>query len=394
MLLYNPYAESGEDQFLAEDGEIWDSPSTWLRLIRYISYGGPYEQFYFRLGEFDYLSIGHGSIMSGYANHDRRGLHLNLRKSDNRYGVETMVNDLGNPTIFGGRGFIRPLLQTEDNNLLTRFEIGGTYLTDIDPDSSEKNEDPLNVVGADIGFPIYETSSIRLDLYNDYAVLNPPPKPDILNIEQTKTDEHEPIYDNAETERDSTIEEEESATDLAWGNAVGIGFAHTKALFKFEYRIFSDGYIPGVFDYTYETGMPVFWGLENDIGAKRGFFTQLIWHPLKQLYFLTAFENYNNDTSKIYLGVSESGLIPRLGFRAYYTKRNIGQDGDTNFFIDLFDLDEKSALNLEVRYVIFPPVETIVINEYRFRRGKTDDRMSEFEPIHKTTFMIGVRTNF
>ena len=108
VLLYNPYAENVGDQFLAEDGEAWDSASTWLRLIRYFSYGKPYDPFYFRLGEFDYLTIGHGSIMSGYSNHDRRGLHLNLRKSDSKYGIETMVNDLGNPTIFGGRGFYRP----------------------------------------------------------------------------------------------------------------------------------------------------------------------------------------------------------------------------------------------------------------------------------------------
>ena len=80
VLLYNPYAENAGDQFLAEDGEAWDSASTWLRLIRYFSYGKPYDPFYFRLGEFDYLTIGHGSIMSGYSNHDRRGLHLNHQK--------------------------------------------------------------------------------------------------------------------------------------------------------------------------------------------------------------------------------------------------------------------------------------------------------------------------
>lgn len=388
VLLYNPYAESGEDQFLAEDGEIWDSPSTWLRLIRYISYAGPYDPFYFRLGEFDYLTIGHGSIMSGYANHDRRGLHLNLRESDSRYGVETMVNDLGNPTIFGGRGFVRPILQTENKNLLTRFELGGTYLTDIDPDSSQENEQPLNAVGADVGFPIFESSTFRLDVYNDYAVLNPPPNPENLVIVSVETEAQEEQTSN------SDIDDESSTLELAWGNAVGFGFAHTKALFKIEYRTFSDGYIPGVFDYTYETGMPVFWGLETDITYRRGFYTQLIWQPQKQLHFLAAFESYNNNTSKIYLGVSESGMVPRLGFRAYYTKRNIGHDSNNNFLQDLFDLDEKSALNLEIRYAIFPPVETIIVNEYRYRRVTTDDGFSEFEPVHKTTFMVGVSTDF
>lgn len=382
VLLYNPYAENGEDQFLAEDGEKWDSASTWLRLIRYISYAKPYDPFYFRLGEFDYLTIGHGSIMSGYSNHDRRGLHLNLRKSDRRFGIETMVNDLGNPTIFGGRGFYRPFQRPENNNLLTRFELGATYLTDIDPDSMEEGEEPLDAVGFDVGFPIIERSSFRLDLYNDFVMLNPPPNPENFASE--------PIA----AEGKSKSHSESSVTELGWGNSVGIGFAHTKAIFKFEYRIFSDGYIPAVFDYTYESGMPEFWGYEESNESRRGFFTQLIWQPIPQFHFLTAYENYDNNTSKIYLGVKESGLIPRLAFRAFYTKRNIGEDGETNFFSDLLDLDEKSALNLEIRYAIFPPVQTIVIKEYRFRRVQTDDGVSQFEPIHKTSIMVGVTTDF
>ena len=374
VLLYNPYAENAEDQFLAEDGETWDSASTWLRLIRYVSYGDPYDPFYFRLGEFDYLTIGHGSIMSGYSNHDRRGLHLNLRKSDNRYGVETMVNDIGNPTIFGGRGFFRPFQRPESNNLLTRFELGATYLTDIDPNPLEEDEEPVDAVGFDVGFPIFENSSFRLDLYDDFVMLNPPPNPE----DKEKPKSHS----------------ENSVTELGWGNAVGIGFAATKAIFKFEYRIFSDGYIPAVFDYTYEASMPEFWGYETNNAAKRGFFTQLIWQPMPQLHFLGAYENYNNDTSKIYLGVKESGLVPRLTVRAFYTKRNIGEDGETNFFTDLFDLDEKSALNLEIRYAIFPPIQTIFIKEYRFRRVQTDEGISQFEPIHKSSIMVGVTTDF
>ena len=389
VLLYNPYAEDGDNLFLAEDGEKWESASTWLRLIRFISYGDPYDPFYFRVGEFDYLTIGHGSIMSGYSNHDRRGIHLNVRRDDNQYGVETMLNDLGDPTIFGGRSFIRPFQQPANNNLFTRFEIGATYITDIDPIPLEVDEEPFNVVGVDFGFPIVERSSFRLDLYNDIALQNPPPDPAILAAAVNEVEE------SAETDTEETmLAEETMSTELTWGNATGIGFTSTKAILKFEYRIFDDGYIPTVFDYTYETGAPEFWGYEKSNVAGRGFFTHLIWHPIPQFHFLSAFEIYNNNTSKIYLGVIESGLVPRLTFRAFYAKRNIGEDGDTNFFADLFDLDEKSALNLEIRYMIFPPVETIVIKEYRFRRVQTDSGLTEFEPIHKTSIMFGVSTKF
>lgn len=383
ILLYNPYAEGTDPQILAEDGEAWDSPSTWLRLVRYVRYGQPYDPFHFRFGELDYLTIGHGSIMSGYSNYDRRGLRLNLRNSENRFGIETMMNDIGNPTIFGGRGFYRPFQREENNNLLTRFELGATYLTDINPNLQEVGEDPLSAVGLDVGFPIFETSTFRLDIYDDIAFLNTHPE------------------ENTQTEIALT-EENRVTTNLAWGNAVGVGFSFTHTLFKIEYRTFGDGYIPSVFDYTYEStkslslepDMPQFLGLEASTEPRRGFFSQLIWHPLPQVHFMGTFEDYTNTEPKLYLAFTESGLVPRFSLRAFYTKRDIGEAGETNFFGDLFDLDEKSAFSVEVRYEVFPPVVTIVTREYRFRRVETAEGISEFEPIHKTSFMVGVSTDF
>lgn len=383
ILLYNPYAEGDEPQILAEDGEMWDNPSTWLRLIRYVRYAHPYDPFHFRFGELDYLTIGHGSIMSGYSNYDRRGLRVNLRNSENRYGIETMMNDIGNPTIFGGRAFLRPFQRPENNNLLTRFELGATYLTDINPNLQEEGEKPLSAVGLDVGFPIYETSTFRLDLYDDIALLN--------------------TLENRDSRTEIALTEGNSiTTDLAWGNAVGIGFSFTQTLFKIEYRTFGEGYIPSVFDYTYESakslspepGMPQFLGLETNTEPRRGFFSQFIWHPLPQIHFLGTLEDYTNSEPKLYMGITESGLVPRFSVRAFYTKRDIGEGAETNFFGDLFDLDEKSAFSVEVRYEVFPPVVSIVTRKYTFRRVETAEGISQFEPIHKTSFMVGVSTDF
>ena len=383
ILLYNPYAEGDEPQILAEDGEMWDNPSTWLRLIRYVRYAHPYDPFHFRFGELDYLTIGHGSIMSGYSNYDRRGLRVNLRNSENRYGIETMMNDIGNPTIFGGRAFLRPFQRPENNNLLTRFELGATYLTDINPNLQEEGEKPLSAVGLDVGFPIFETSTFRLDLYDDIALLN--------------------TLENRDSGTEIALTEGSSVTtDLAWGNAVGIGFSFTQTLFKIEYRTFGEGYIPSVFDYTYESakslspepGMPQFLGLETNTEPRRGFFSQFIWHPLPQIHFLGTLEDYTNSEPKLYMGITESGFVPRFSVRAFYTKRDIGEGAETNFFGDLFDLDEKSAFSVEVRYEVFPPVVSIVTREYTFRRVETAEGISQFEPIHKTSFMVGVSTDF
>ena len=412
ILLYNPFAQDPTPRFLAEDGESWDSPSTWLRLIRSVRYGRPYDPFYFRFGELDYTTIGHGSIMSGYANYDRRGLRLNFRNSENRWGVETVLNDFGNPTIFGGRAFLRPFQRRENNNMLTWFELGATYLTDIDPNLQEKEEEPLIALGVDAGFPIIERSTFRLDVYNDFVLLNTAPETqDIVSEEPLETEDapEEPLAGES-TEQQSTRrlesvpigEEPAASTNLAWGNAVGVGVTFTQAIFKVEYRIFEEGYIPSVFDYTYESAKslspepyaPQFFDLETTTERRRGFCSQLIWQPIPQLHLFGVLENYNVSPPKLYLGITETGLVPRLSVRAFYAKRDIGEDMDTGFFTDLFDLDEKSALNFEIRYEIFPPIETVVVREYRFRRVETEEGIAEFEPIHKTSILVGIKTDF
>ena len=407
VLLYNPYATDADPQFLAEDGESWDSPSTWLRLIRYVSYGQPYDPFYFRFGELDYLTIGHGSIMAGYSNYDRRGLSLNFRNSNDQSGVETMLNDFGNPTIFGGRVFHRPFLrpEPENNNFFTRFELGATYLTDINPDLQAEAEDPLTALGVDVGFPIYERSTFRLDLYNDFVVTNT-----LVATSEVMPEESlvvEPVKQRSVTRLESApsggdTDTATAATEFAWGNAVGIGFVLPKAIFKIEYRILGDGYTPSVFDYTYESAktlspdpyMPEFLGLETNVEQRHGFYTQLFLRPTPQIQFLGTLEDYDIGDPKLYMAVAGIDLIPRFGFRLLYTKRDIGEGEDTNFLTDLFNLNEKSAFIVETSYEVFPPVVTIVTREYRFRRVETVESINQFEPIHKTSFMVGVRADF
>jgi hypothetical protein len=344
--------------------------------------------------------------MSGYSNYDRRGLRLNLRKSNNRYGVETVVNDLGRPIIFGGRLFYRPFLREENNNLLTRFELGGTYLTDIDPNPQVVGEDPLTALGVDAGFPIIERSTFRVDLYNDFAVLNTlSPKPEDMSEEPEEPLETEMTEQKPGTRLESGPiggETTAATTKFAWGNAVGVGFALPKVSFKLEYRVFGEGYIPSVFDYTYESAkllspesdMPDFLDLETNNQQRRGFFSQFIWKPGAHLHFFGTFEDYNTSSPKLYMVVAESGLVPRLRVQALYTKRDIGEGDETNFFADLFNLNEKSAFRLEIGYEVYPPIETIVTREYRFRRVETADGVSQFEPIHKTSFMVGIKTDF
>ena len=384
VLLYSS-SEDGEHTILAEDGETWDDISTILRLVRYVRYGHLSESFYTRFGALDFATIGHGFIMSGYSNYDRRGLRLNLSSETKKAGVETIINNVADPTVFGGRLFVRPLQQEEGGiPLLNSLELGGTYLTDIEPDPSLiPSGDPLIALGVDIGFPLIHNKSLRLDIYDDVAVLN--------TKSETKADEIDEI------------------NDVAIGNAIGIGVSLSQALFKVEYRTFGARFYPTIFDYTYDAAKgvaPDFLGMaeEDADQARQGYFSMIAVRPIPQVNFIATFEDYTNTEPKLYLGITESGIAERMSFRAFYLKRNIGEPDpgfpekegskDPGFLEDLFRLDSKSAFIVRIGYEIFPRFEVAVLREYRFRRVEDPAGNTHFEPIQKTSVEAGFRLNF
>ena len=118
-----------------------------------------------------------------------------------------------------------------------------------------------------------------------------------------------------------------------------------------------------------------------------------------------TFESYSDSDPKMYLGVSEDGLIDKLSLRAFYTKRNIGQkyidnDGkevDPDFFEDIARLDEKSAFTVRLGYEIISagiPLEFGIIHQYTFQQTVDDDGEKSFKPIKTTSFEIGVKLDF
>ena len=382
-LLYNISAEKGEERVLTESGETWDDISTLLRALRlrYVRYGHLNESFYAWLGELSYVTIGHGFIMGGYSNYERRGLHLNLSTKNKKLGIETVINDLVNPTVFGGRIFVRPLQQeTGGIPVLKGLELGVTVLTDIKP-SLIPEEDSLMAAGADVGFPLIHNKSLRLDVYGDIAALNTKPSPDA--IDETET----PI-----------------------GNALGIGVSFSQATFKVECRNFGEGFQPTLFDYTYDAAKgigPDFSGLaaDDDEGESRhGYLSLMAWRLFSKLDLLVTFEDYTTTEPKLYAGITESGLFDRLSFGAFYVKRNIGEPDpgfpnevgseDPEFVEDLFRFDDKSAFIMRIGYQIFWRLEVAMTHEYRFQQAADTASEKDFEPIYKTSLEIGLNLNF
>ena len=231
-------------------------------------------------------------------------------------------------------------------------------------------------MGIDVGIPIVSSDTLQIDLYTDVAFLN------------TK------IGSGGKKE-------------LAQGGASGIGLSAFKSIFKLEYRIFGKEFIPTIFDYNYDILAPIYLGLDEnkDEASKNGFYSLITSYILPKINLIGTFESYSGSDPRMYLGVSEDGLIDKLSFRAFYTKRNIGQkyqdkDGtevDPNFLEDITRLDEKSAFTVRLGYEIISvgiPLEFGVIHQYTFQQTIDDNGEKSFSPIKTTSFEIGVKLDF
>jgi len=341
VFLYNP-----DVGIRAEDGEKWSELGDFLRMIRYFRYGRRGERVFLLYGALDNVFIGNGLIMGGYSNYDRRGLRLELNAR--AAGVEAVLNNVSKPSLFGGRGYIRPLLGM-DLPLINKLTIGGTYITDVDPDPYEEGEEPFTVYGFDLGLPILRSKLMEVRLYDEAAFIK----------------------------------------GHGSGNAVGIGFdLPMGARFRVEYRIFGEDFAPTPFNYLYE-------GIKSDPEREiesilnpeplKGIFSLFAWGVPRMLFAWATFEDYDNETPRVQAEFIETGLIEKVSIRGRYTK--IGIDG----FKDIFDLDEKSAFTLKIGFQVIQPFEIVLVHDYRFRKKEDGEG---YETIHKVSFELGVSMNY
>ncbi len=145
--------------------------------IRYIEWGKQRDKFFFKVGNLNDITIGHGLLMRNYANDSDfpsvRRVGLNLGFDFGFLGFESMVNDIGEPEIFGGRLYLRPIP-------VFPIAVGTTVLTDISPASDLSDEekeavgDPMLFnLGFDLDFPFIETDFFSIVSFADIGGMLP-----------------------------------------------------------------------------------------------------------------------------------------------------------------------------------------------------------------------------
>ena len=188
--MFNP-----NDWYHPQGNDEWDfgglltghpNPDTWALVqdfandlflkIRYIEWGQQRDPFFFKVGNLDDITIGHGLIMRNFANDadfpSVRRTGVNLGLDFGGFGIEAMVNEAAAPDIFGVRIYVRPVKGF-------KAALGFTGLVDWNP-AKDWPSTPAAVgnpiffnPGVDLDLPFVESSIFGLVAFADGAVMLP-----------------------------------------------------------------------------------------------------------------------------------------------------------------------------------------------------------------------------
>jgi hypothetical protein len=148
--------------------------------IKYVEWGSQRDPFFFKVGNLDDITVGHGLIMRDFANDADfpavRRVGLNLGVDLKSWGFEAMVNDAAAVDVFGGRVYLRPIAGFKG-------AIGVSALVDIAPAQDYFDGSSVNPVaagrpifinpGIDLDIPIVESKVFGIVAFADAAVMLP-----------------------------------------------------------------------------------------------------------------------------------------------------------------------------------------------------------------------------
>ncbi len=141
-----------------------------LLKFRFIQYGSKGDEVFVKVGSIDDFVIGHGLIMNNYNNMLQfpsvRKIGLQLDLDFGAVGFESMMADVHETKIFGGRAYVRPF-----TGFLDRLAFGLSYVTDIRTAPDINNYATVFGTGIDFEFPLPSLGVLTWMVFADYATL-------------------------------------------------------------------------------------------------------------------------------------------------------------------------------------------------------------------------------
>jgi len=385
----DPQNEESASVFRKED---WDEFSDYLKIIRYFRYGRKGEFIYLIVGDLPGASLGHGTIVSHYYNnidldHYKMGLVFDLNTDYG--GVETMINHLFYPTLFGGRAYVRRWSFVDTESYMNNLAVGFTAVSDavapyslvpgVDPGTFEMDggypkvdeKKAATIMGGDIEFRVLNTSWLTLTPYMD-----------LNGILSGGIGYHAGIL--------SVFHIPVISMDLSA---------------RIEYRYFTGDYIPAYFNSYYEIQKFAYPFKNETTGSEtmlpkrqvldmlaaqsdkklNGYYAELVFKVNEWFTIGASYDDYDgpyNSNLRMYLDVPALEVVQ---FGCYYYKHNF--EGAS----EAFTFDDKSLFLVEARYQITSFL--YVLGQY-WRIWQLDPESGEYESVDDWSVGLGASYNF
>ena len=356
--------------------ENFKTTSDYLAIIRYLRWGHKNDPLYIRVGALDYTILGYGNIMYLYNNspsYDARTIGMEIGIDMDTWGIEAVYGNFAFAGVVGGRGFIRPLKFTSagDIPIIGGLEIGGTFTTDLDKKAGymdgyyDSGSDDfvatvdtgsIQIVSADVGLPIFQTSVSSLELYFTHT--------QIINF----------------------------GSGQAFGALFNFDLTGVSLKVKFERTLNGEQYIPAYFDALYEIDR---FRLDTETGelnskAKilqnatldqmNGWYGGLLLDIMNLFRVTGSYQRLDGDNKngRLHLGAEIDPMGTPMVVRAGYDKTQIATESE------IFTLDDRSLLFVEAGYKPYPFMTVSMVYQWTFTpiRGANDVILG-YEPQEK-----------
>lgn len=332
--------------------EDWNDSNDYLNKILYVKYGQKGEPVFAYLGGIRSTTLGHGLIMSNYTNMlrypDVRTIGGILDVDFGVGGFETIVANLNQAEVFGGRVYYRPF-RNSSLPIIHRLAVGGSVVTDTDPDSDDDTkDDSVTVWGADIELPIFENKFFSILAHADYAQMELADKYELTGSS-----------DNGK-----------GITEGIMGNIFFLNY-------RFEYRRLEANFIPSYFDSYYDidrwnsvTSTTKASSIPNtNKPIAEGPYGELSFSLLNKIGFRAFYETYSQDPRSVYprvygsVSVDPSLLLNKYDVSVEFERRDVEKWSDLQNF-----KDPNTILTANIGYAIAPNVYLVYVHKQTFDR--------------------------
>ncbi|MCA9565252.1 MAG: hypothetical protein KC561_17260, partial [Myxococcales bacterium] len=302
--------------------EDWDEVADYFRILRYVQYGSRGDTYWVRGGELANVTMGHGTIVSGYnnvidVNHFQWGLTGGANFSFG--GLELLLDNITNPDLMGFRVFARPWQFIDPESYWTNLAVGmsligdvgapirleqnsvGEYVIDDERNLVVGREKATGVLGFDVELQAFSNDLVALIPYAD------------MNI-------HLGL-----------------GSGFHLGNLANFSFSEAVALnLRLEFRALGEGYSPSYFDGLYEYERLLFRPLDAT-GQRRpklqvlelfpeearvGWYSEGTLALFRLVYLTMAFEDYQGDDNSSFWARLALPQVGPLSLGAYYINQN------------------------------------------------------------------------